>query len=62
MISILTSFLYSSIVTNPMEKSSREKFCHQNQSTADVICDISTLLGEGGQFDHTNPIQSKILE
>ena len=39
-----------------------KKFCHQNRSTADVICDISTLLGEGGQFDHTNFMLRKILE
>ena len=50
--------LFSSFLKNQAEK----KFCLLNLSTADVICDISTLLGEGGQFDHTNPMQSKILE
>ena len=40
---------------SPFRKNRTEKkFCHQNWSTADVICDICTLLGEGGQFDHTN--------
>ena len=27
-----------------------------------MICDISMVLGEGGLFDHTNPMQSKIFE
>ena len=50
--------MFSRFWKNQAEK----KFCHQNWSTADVICDICTLLGEGGQFDHTNFMPSKILE
>ena len=50
--------LFSCFLKNQAEKN----FCLLYRSTADVICDISTLLGEGGQFDHTNPMQSKILE
>ena len=50
--------LFSRFWKNQGEK----KFCHQNWSTADVISDICTLLGEGGQFDHTNFMPSKILE
>ena len=50
--------LFSLFLKNQAEK----KNCLLNRSTADVICDIGTLLGEGGQFDHTNPMQSKILE
>ena len=47
---------------NFLKNQGEKKFCLLNQSTVDVICDITTLLGEGGQFDHTNPLQSKILE
>ena len=50
--------LFSLFLKNQGEK----KFCLLNRSTADVICDISTLLGEGGQFDHTNFMLRKILE
>ena len=40
-----------------LEKSSREQILPD----ADVIYDINTLLGEGGQFDHTNSMLSKIF-
>ena len=50
--------MFSHFLKNQGEK----KFCLLNRSTADVICDISTLLGEGGQFDHTNFMLRKILE